>query len=258
MRDTRRKRRSCATADGLGDLRPRRFAGYGCVHRSAVVERVAAAVMASGLVLLPLALLADFGRLFAFATVRRGCAGDAAGAASPPRPAERRAAELPHATNGKPAGRLSHRLPPWSAVTTGRQSFPHARPSYRIGVLVAGSSAGRRALQRRLMATGKKIAVCTGAGGYAGAHMVKAGEDVTFIDFWPRACRTHEKHGLTITHLKMQAVTVPTRALRDRIAAIGEGKPFDTPVAPSRDTAWATVMISASGAGRVCRRCRIA
>ncbi len=34
---------------------------------------------------------------------------------------------------------------------------------------------------------GKKIAiVCTGAvGGYAGAHMVQAGEDVTFIDFWP-------------------------------------------------------------------------
>ena len=39
------------------------------IEESAVVERVAAAVMALGLVLLPLALLADFGRLLGFATV---------------------------------------------------------------------------------------------------------------------------------------------------------------------------------------------
>ena len=36
------------------------------------------------------------------------------------------------------------------------------------------------------MAKNKIAIVCTGAvGGYAGAHMVQAGEDVTFIDFWP-------------------------------------------------------------------------
>ena len=41
----------------------------------------------------------------------------------------------------------------------------------------------------------KKIAVvCTGAvGGYAGAHMVQAGEDVTFIDFWPENVEAHPK-----------------------------------------------------------------
>ena len=59
---------------------------------------------------------------------------------------------------------------------------------------------------------GKKIAVvCTGAvGGYAGAHMVKAGEDVTFIDFWPEHVEKMKKDGLTITHLKdVEPFTVP-------------------------------------------------
>ena len=38
-----------------------------------------------------------------------------------------------------------------------------------------------------LLEMGKKIAIVgAGAvGGYAGAHMVQQGEDVTFIDFWP-------------------------------------------------------------------------
>ena len=66
------------------------------------------------------------------------------------------------------------------------------------------------------MATGKKIAVvCTGAvGGYAGAHMVQAGEDVTFIDFWPEHVDHMKQHGLTITHLRdVEPFTVPTRAL---------------------------------------------
>jgi len=39
------------------------------IEESAVVEHVAAAVMALGLVLLPVALLVDFGRLLSFATV---------------------------------------------------------------------------------------------------------------------------------------------------------------------------------------------
>src|SRR5207302_638812 len=66
------------------------------------------------------------------------------------------------------------------------------------------------------MATGKKIAVvCTGAvGGYAGAHMVQAGEDVTFIDFWPEHVEHMKQHGLTITHMKeVEPSTVPVRAL---------------------------------------------
>src|SRR4051812_16169590 len=75
-------------------------------------------------------------------------------------------------------------------------------------VLVLGSAAtlasGAEATRRKDMATGKKIAVvCTGAvGGYAGAHMVKAGEDVTFIDFWPEHVDHMKANGLTITHLR--------------------------------------------------------
>ena len=49
---------------------------------------------------------------------------------------------------------------------------------------------------------GKKIAVVgAGAvGGYVGAHMVQAGEDVTFIDPWPEHVEHMRKHGLRVTH----------------------------------------------------------
>ena len=50
---------------------------------------------------------------------------------------------------------------------------------------------------------GARIAIIgTGAvGGYAGAHMAQAGEDVTFVDMWPenvercapRGCASHIK-----------------------------------------------------------------
>ena len=49
---------------------------------------------------------------------------------------------------------------------------------------------------------GRKIAIVgAGAvGGYAGAHMVQAGEDVTFIDPWPEHVEHMGKHGLRVTH----------------------------------------------------------
>ena len=49
---------------------------------------------------------------------------------------------------------------------------------------------------------GKKVAVIgVGAvGGYTGAHMVRAGEDVTFIDMWPAHVDEMKKNGLRITH----------------------------------------------------------
>src|SRR4029079_4827550 len=100
------------------------------------------------------------------------------------------------------------------------------------------------------MATGKKIAVvCTGAvGGYAGAHMVKAGEDVTFIDFWPEHVEHMKKHGLTITHLRdVEPFTVPTRALHiTELQQISKEKPFDIAFVctKSYDTAWATAMLT--------------
>src|SRR6188472_243387 len=85
--------------------------------------------------------------------------------------------------------------------------------------------------RRRDMATGKKIAVvCTGAvGGYAGAHMVKAGEDVTFIDFWPEHVDHMKQHGLTITHLRdVEPFTVPTRALHlTEVQHLSKEEPVD-------------------------------
>src|SRR5438105_14388257 len=99
------------------------------------------------------------------------------------------------------------------------------------------------------MATGKKIAVvCTGAvGGYAGAHMVQAGEDVTFIDFWPEHVEHMKQHGLTITHIReVEPFTVPVRALHvTELQQISKEKPFDIAFicTKSYDTAWATMMI---------------
>ncbi len=47
----------------------------------------------------------------------------------------------------------------------------------------------------------KIVIVGAGAvGGYAGAHMVQAGEDVTFIDPWPEHVEHMRKHGLRVTH----------------------------------------------------------
>ena len=95
----------------------------------------------------------------------------------------------------------------------------------------------------------KKIAiVCTGAvGGYAGAHMVQAGEDVTFIDFWPEHVEKMKKDGLTITHLKdVEPFTVPARALHvTELQQLSKEKPFDIAFicTKSYDTAWATTMI---------------
>ena len=51
---------------------------------------------------------------------------------------------------------------------------------------------------------GAKIAIMgTGAvGGYAGAHMAHAGEDVTFIDPWPENVEHIRAHGLKISHIR--------------------------------------------------------
>ena len=63
---------------------------------------------------------------------------------------------------------------------------------------------------------GRKIAIVgAGAvGGYAGAHMVQAGEDVTFIDPWPEHVEHMRKHGLRVTHaMDVAEFSVPVRAL---------------------------------------------
>src|SRR5271155_4535707 len=136
---------------------------------------------------------------------------------------------------------------------------PTRAPLPQPGRLVLGSPAGTGAPSRqsyapeqrggRLMATGKKIAVvCTGAvGGYAGAHMVKAGEDVTFVDFWPEHVEHMKAHGLTITHIReVEPFTVPVRALHiTELQHVSKEKPFDIAFVctKSYDTAWAAMMI---------------
>ena len=96
---------------------------------------------------------------------------------------------------------------------------------------------------------GRKIAFMgTGAvGGYAGAHMVQAGEDVTFIDPWPEHVEHMRKHGLRVTHAKTEPeFTVPVRALHVTDAQqLAKEKPIDIAFVcmKSYDTAWAAMLI---------------
>src|SRR5690242_9431734 len=96
---------------------------------------------------------------------------------------------------------------------------------------------------------GRKI-VIVGAGavgGYAGAHMVQAGEDVTFIDPWPAHVEHMRKHGLKVTHAMQEPeFTVPVRALHVTDAQqLSKEKPVDIAFVcmKSYDTAWATMLI---------------
>lgn len=96
---------------------------------------------------------------------------------------------------------------------------------------------------------GRKIAIVgAGAvGGYTGAHMVQAGEDVTFIDPWPEHVEHMRKHGLRVTHARDVAeFSVPARALHLTDAQLlAKEKPVDIAFVctKSYDTAWATMLI---------------
>src|SRR5262244_2662708 len=94
----------------------------------------------------------------------------------------------------------------------------------------------------------KIVIVGAGAvGGYTGAHMVQAGEDVTFIDPWPDHVEHMRKHGLRVTHARdVPEFTVPVRALHVTDAQqLSKEKPVDIAFVcmKSYDTAWATMMI---------------
>ena len=97
---------------------------------------------------------------------------------------------------------------------------------------------------------GKKIAIVgAGAvGGYTGAHMVAAGEDVTFIDPWPAHVEHMRTHGLRVTHaMKEPEFCVPVRALHVTDAqALAKEKPVDIAFVcmKSYDTAWAAMLIA--------------
>ncbi len=96
---------------------------------------------------------------------------------------------------------------------------------------------------------GKRIAIVgVGAvGGYTGAHMAKAGEDVTFIDFWPEHVAAMKRNGLTITHHQgPDPFTVKVRALALTEAQhLAKEAPIDIAFVctKSYDTEWAAILI---------------
>jgi 2-dehydropantoate 2-reductase len=96
---------------------------------------------------------------------------------------------------------------------------------------------------------GKKIAIVgAGAvGGYAGAHMVQAGEDVTFLDPWPAHVEHMKQHGLRVTHARdIAEFSVPVRALHlTEVQQLAKEKPVDIAFICMKayDTAWATTLI---------------
>lgn len=94
----------------------------------------------------------------------------------------------------------------------------------------------------------KIVIVGAGAvGGYTGGHMVKAGEDVTFIDAWPEHVEHMKKHGLKVSHAKdFPEFTVPVRALHlTEVQQFAKERPFDIAFicVKAYDTAWSTMMI---------------
>jgi 2-dehydropantoate 2-reductase len=96
---------------------------------------------------------------------------------------------------------------------------------------------------------GRKIVIMgAGAvGGYAGSHMVQAGEDVTFIDPWPEHVEHMKKHGLRVTHaMDVPEFSVPVRALHVTDAQhLSKEAPVDIAFIcmKSYDTAWAATLI---------------
>jgi 2-dehydropantoate 2-reductase len=97
---------------------------------------------------------------------------------------------------------------------------------------------------------GAKIAFMgTGAvGGYAGAHMAQAGEDVTFIDPWPEHVERMRSHGLKISHIRdVPEFTTKVRALHLTDAQqLAKETPIDIAFVcmKSYDTEWATTLIA--------------
>jgi 2-dehydropantoate 2-reductase len=100
------------------------------------------------------------------------------------------------------------------------------------------------------MRMGSRIAIVgAGAvGGYVGAYMAQAGEDVTFVDFWPENVEAMRTKGLCISHLRdVPEFTIPTRALHvTELQGLSKRRPIDIAFVATKsyDTAWATTMIA--------------
>lgn len=84
-------------------------------------------------------------------------------------------------------------------------------------------------------------------GGYAGAHMTRAGHDVTLIDAWPEhvaAMRAHGLHVSGMTPAETHVVKVNALHISD-VQALVKQRPFDIAFVcvKSYDTVWATHLI---------------
>src|SRR5215468_5379771 len=104
-----------------------------------------------------------------------------------------------------------------------------ANSAGRTGASLHTARADGNEGRRRGMGARIAIVGAGAVGGYAGAHMVQAGEDVTFIDPWPAHVDHMRKHGLRVTHAKdVPEFRVPVRALHvTDVQHIAKEKPFD-------------------------------
>ena len=97
---------------------------------------------------------------------------------------------------------------------------------------------------------GKKIAVVgTGAvGAYTGGHLVRTGQDVTFLDPWPAHVEYMKARGIELFGVtEAERFTVPVRALHlSELESLSREAPFDIVFVctKSYDTAWSTTMIA--------------
>ncbi len=135
--------------------------------------------------------------------------------------------------------------PPGEGVGRKRLRWPGALPLFSA---LTARYARRVSVGEACVAKNKIAIMGTGAvGGYAGAHMVQAGEDVTFIDPWPAHVEHMRKHGLRVTHAReVPEFTVPVRALHVTDAQqLAKERPVDIAFVcmKSYDTAWATMLI---------------
>src|SRR5262245_27496380 len=124
------------------------------------------------------------------------------------------------------------------------------RRCWRRGIVSGCKTAlGFRRGRGKEVRMGKRLAIVgAGAvGGYVGAHMVAAGEDVTFIDPWPAHVEHMRQHGLRVTHARDVAeFSVPVRVLHvTDVQQLSKEAPVDIAFVcmKSYDTAWATMMI---------------
>ena len=161
---------------------------------------------------------------------------------------------------GEAVAREQHALagvegPPGGAQVADHRLDHHQRPAAKVDLVAFFHPLHavfvlreRQVIVAHVAAQDKIAIVGAGAvGGYAGAHMVQAGEDVTFIDPWPAHVEHMREHGLRVTHaMKEPEFTVPVRALHVTDAQqLAKEKPVDIAFVcmKSYDTAWATMLI---------------